>query len=67
MRREYSNFVAAVLEPNSGIDDQTFGPANTEVWMEEDNVLLLRVGHGGLCSNAGAYVLRAHVDIWKSR
>jgi hypothetical protein len=45
MRCEDGDLVATVLQPNGGIDDQSFGPADAQVRVEEDD-MLLRVGHG---------------------
>lgn len=45
VRREDGHFVPAGLQRNGGVDDETLGAANAEVWMEEDGVLLLRC-HG---------------------
>ena len=41
MGGKYSDFVTELLEPDCGIDDQTFGSTDTEVWMKEDNALSL--------------------------
>jgi hypothetical protein len=36
-----SNLVSSVLQSHSSVDDKTLRPANAQVWVEEDNVLLL--------------------------
>jgi hypothetical protein len=41
MRREDGDFVTTRLETDGGIDDQSFGTTNPQVWMEEDDALLL--------------------------
>ena len=38
---EYHDFMAAVLQPNCSIDDQSLGASNAEVGMEEESGLLL--------------------------
>jgi hypothetical protein len=42
VRREDGDFVPATLQRNGGVDDETLGAADAEVWVEEDGVLLLR-------------------------
>jgi hypothetical protein len=42
VRCEDGDFVPATLEADSGIDDQTLGPADAQVRVEEHNVLLCR-------------------------
>jgi hypothetical protein len=41
MRCEDGDLVPALLQRDSGIDDQTLSATNAEVWMEEDGVLLV--------------------------
>jgi len=66
MRREDGDLVAAILQPDGGINYQSLGPADAQVRMEEDNVLL-RVRHGGLCLDAERSSHTCCVDMWKSR
>ena len=42
MRGEDGDLVAARLETDSGIDDQPLSTSNAQVWVEEDDALLLR-------------------------
>jgi len=42
MRREYSHFMATILKTNRSIDYQAFCSSNTEIRMEEDEILRLR-------------------------
>ena len=37
---EYGDFVSQLLQANGGIYDESFGPANAQIWMEENNVSL---------------------------
>lgn len=41
--RENGDLVSSVLQPHSGINDEPLSSAYAEVWVEEDNVLLLLV------------------------
>jgi hypothetical protein len=51
VRREDGYFVATILEAYGCIDDKAFCSTDTQVWMEEDNVLGRRTPfvfcHGG--------------------
>ena len=40
MRREDGDFVAACLETDGGVNDQSFSTANAQVRVEEDDTLL---------------------------
>jgi len=39
VRREDGHPVPAVLEGNSGVDDQPLGTSDAQIWMDEDCVL----------------------------
>lgn len=41
MRRKDGDFVATRLKTDSGINDQSLGTANAQIWVEEDDALLL--------------------------
>jgi hypothetical protein len=57
VRREDGDRVPAPLEGDGGVDDQALRPANAQVRVEEDGVLLLR---GHVC--AGMLAARCGVD-----
>jgi len=40
MAREDDDFVAPALEPDGGVYDESFGAANAQVRMQEDDCLL---------------------------
>lgn len=42
-------FVAAGLEADCGVDDETLGAADAEVWMEEDDGAWEFGRHGVVC------------------
>jgi hypothetical protein len=41
MRREYGDLVTTILQAYGCVDDQTLCSADSEIWMEENNILLL--------------------------
>ena len=46
MAGENYNFVAAILQPNGSVNDQSFRPSNAQIRVEEDHdLLLLRCRH----------------------
>lgn len=54
--RENRDFVAPVLQPHGGVDDEALGAADAQVWVEKDDVFAR--GHawkvGGWCVVAGS-------------
>jgi hypothetical protein len=44
VRREDGDFVAAVLQAHSSVDDEPLGTANTQIRVQEHNLLAFR-GH----------------------